>query len=77
VNCCSRVYPLTITMIVILLILTETIRSTDCYYNRDDDRNFNYIFNGLKNLTDYFITFFPFLTISCLLSTESRNSDFV
>jgi hypothetical protein len=63
-------------MIVTLLILTEAIRSTDYYYDRDDDRNFDYILNGLKNLIDYFITPFPFLTIFCLLSTKSRDSDF-
>jgi hypothetical protein len=62
-------------MIVILLILTEAIRSTDCYYNRDDDRNFNYIFNGLKNLTDYLTTSFPFPATFYLLNTESRNSN--
>jgi hypothetical protein len=75
VNCCSRVHPLTITMIVTLLILTEAIRFTDCYYDRDDDRNFDYILNNLKNLTDYLIIPFPFPAISCLLSTESRDSD--
>jgi hypothetical protein len=63
-------------MIVILLILTEATRSTDCYYDRDDDRNFNYIFNGLENSIDYFIIFFSFPAISCLLSTEPRDSDF-
>jgi hypothetical protein len=63
-------------IIVILLILTEIIRSIDYYYDRDDDRNFDYIFNGFKNLTDYFIIFFSFSAIFCLLSTESRDSDF-
>jgi hypothetical protein len=65
------------TMIVTLLILTEVIRFTDYYYDRDDDRNFNYIFNGLKNLTDYLTIPFPFLTIFYLLSIESRDSDFI
>jgi hypothetical protein len=77
VNCCSRIHPLTIIIIVTLLILTETIRSTDYYYDRNDDRNFNYILNSFKNLIDYLIIPFPFLVISCLLSTESRDSDFV
>jgi hypothetical protein len=63
------------TMIVTLLILIEAIRFTDYYYNRDDNRNFDYIFNGLKNLTDYFIIPFSFLAISCLLNIESRDSD--
>jgi hypothetical protein len=63
-------------MIVTLLILTEIIRFTDYYYDRDDNRNFNYIFNGFKNLTDYLIISFLFSAISCLLSTEPRNSDF-
>jgi hypothetical protein len=62
-------------IIVTLLILTETIRSIDYYYNRDDNRNFDYIFNGLKNLTDYLITPFPFLAIFYLFNTESRDSD--
>jgi hypothetical protein len=76
VNCYSRVYPLTIIMIVTLLILIEAIRFTDYYYNRNDDRNFNYIFNGLKNLTDYFIISFLFPVISYLFSIKSRDSDF-
>jgi hypothetical protein len=63
-------------MIVTLLILIEAIRFTDCYYNRNNDRNFDYIFNGLKNLTDYFIISFPFSAISCLLNIESRDSNF-
>jgi hypothetical protein len=63
------------TIIVILLILTETIRFTDYYYDRDDDRNFDYIFNGLKNLIDYLIISFPFPAISYLFNTESRDSD--
>jgi hypothetical protein len=62
-------------MIVILLILTEAIKFIDCYYDRDDDRNFNYIFNGLKNLTDYLIIPFPFPAISCLFSIKPRDSD--
>jgi hypothetical protein len=62
-------------MIVTLLILTEAIRFTDYYYDRDDDRNFDYIFNDLKNLTDYFIIPFPFPAIFCLLNIESRDSD--
>ena len=63
------------TIIVTLLILTEAIRSTDYYYDRDDDRNFNYIFNGLKNLTDYLITLFPFSAISYLFNIKPRDSD--
>jgi hypothetical protein len=63
-------------MIVTLLILTEAIRFIDYYYDRDDDRNFNYILNGFKNLIDYLTTSFLFLVIFCLLSTESRDSDF-
>jgi hypothetical protein len=63
-------------MIVTLLILTETIRFIDYYYDRNDNRNFNYIFNGFKNLTDYLIILFPFLAISCLLNIEPRDSDF-
>jgi len=63
------------TMIVTLLILTEATRSTDCYYDRDDDRNVDYILNGLKNSTDYLTTPFPFPATSCLLSTEPRDSD--
>jgi hypothetical protein len=62
-------------MIVTLLILTEVIRFTDYYYDRDDDRNFNYIFNGLKNLIDYLTTLFSFSAIFCLFNTESRDSD--
>jgi hypothetical protein len=62
-------------MIVILLILTEATRFTDYYYNRDNDRNFNYIFNGLKNLTDYFIILFFFPVTFYLFNTKSRDSD--
>jgi hypothetical protein len=63
------------TMIITLLILTETTRSTDYYYNRDNDRNFNYILNGLKNSIDYFIISFSFPAISCLFSIKPRDSD--
>jgi hypothetical protein len=62
-------------IIVILLILIEAIRFTDYYYDRNDDRNFDYIFNGFKNLTDYLIILFPFSIIFYLLNTESRDSD--
>jgi hypothetical protein len=76
VNCYSRVYPLTIIIIVTLLILIEVTRFIDYYYNRDDNRNFDYIFNSLKNLIDYLIIPFPFPAISYLLNIESRNSNF-